>query len=177
MPEDVSRIERLIRCIPDFPQPGVLFRDITPLLGSASGFKAALAAMVAQVPDGIDVVAGIESRGFIFGMPLAMALGVGFVPVRKPGKLPGPVYEESFDLEYGSSTLAIHTDAFRPGQRVLVVDDLLASGGTLLAAAALVRRAQADPVHLSVLIELTGLGGREQLAEQGLTALSSVLAY
>ena len=178
MADDVSKIEKYVRNVPDFPKPGIQFKDITPLLGSPSGFKAAIAAMVATVPDeGIDVVVGIESRGFIFGVPLAMALGVGFVPVRKPGKLPGPIYEESFDLEYGSSVLSMHQDALKPGQRVLLVDDLLASGGTLIAAGNLVRRAQAVPAHVSVLIELAAQGGRTQLAAQGLTSVSSVLSY
>ena len=177
MVDDISRIARLVRNIPDFPKPGVQFKDITPLLGSASGFKAAVAAMLAGVPEDIDMVAGIESRGFVFGVPMAQALGVGFVPLRKPGKLPGPVYEESFDLEYGSSTLAMHTDALRAGQRVLIVDDLLASGGTAVAAAHLVSRAGAELVHISVLIELADLGGRALLAKNGLVDVSSVLVY
>ncbi|MCL1841587.1 MAG: adenine phosphoribosyltransferase [Propionibacteriaceae bacterium] len=177
MADNVDKIGKFVRNIPDFPKPGIQFKDITPLLASPSGFKLALDAMMAQVPDDIGVVAGVESRGFIFGVPLAMALGVGFVPVRKPGKLPGPTYEESFDLEYGSSVLSIHQDALKPGQKVLLVDDLLASGGTLIAAANLVRRANAVPAHVSVLLELSAQGGRAQLAKAGLTSVSSVLAY
>ena len=178
MADNVDKIGKFVRNIPDFPKPGIQFKDITPLLASPSGFKLAIAAMVASVPDeGIDIVAGVESRGFIFGVPLAMALGVGFVPVRKPGKLPGPTYEESFDLEYGSSVLSMHQDALKAGQRVLLVDDLLASGGTLIAAGNLVRQAKAIPAHVSVLIELAAQGGRAQLASQGLTSCSSVLSY
>jgi len=171
-----AKIARLIRNVPDFPKPGIQFKDITPLLGSPAGFKVALSAMMDGMPEGIDVVAGIESRGFLFGTPIAMALGCGFVPVRKPGKLPSAVYEETFDLEYGTSTLAIHVDALKPGQRVLVVDDLLASGGTIVAAADLIRRAGAIPCHVSVLIELADLPGRAFLAEHGLTSVTSVLS-
>jgi adenine phosphoribosyltransferase len=177
MAGDTNKIVKYIRNVPDFPKPGIQFKDITPLLASPSGFQAAVTAMMEQVPDGIDVVVGIESRGFIFGVPLAMALGVGFVPVRKPGKLPSAVFQESFDLEYGSSVLSMHQDALRPGQRALLVDDLLASGGTLVAAGNLVRQAEAVPAHVSVLIELTNLHGRAQLAASGLTSVSSVLAY
>jgi len=176
-PADVARLERLIRTIPDFPKPGVQFRDITPLLASPSAFQIALAAMVSEVPEGVDMVAGVESRGFIFGTPMAMALGRGFVPIRKPGKLPAAVFEEAFELEYGTSTLAMHVDALKPGQKVLLIDDLLASGGTLIAAANLVRAAQAEVVHVSVLIELADLGGRAQLAANGLEHLSSVVVY
>jgi len=176
MADNVDKIGKFVRNIPDFPKPGIQFKDITPLLASPSGFKAAIAAMMAQVPDGVDIVAGVESRGFIFGVPLAMALGVGFVPVRKPGKLPGPTFDESFELEYGSSVLSIHQDALKPGQKVLLVDDLLASGGTLIAVGNLVRRAEAVPVQVSVLIELAAQGGRAQLARQGLDC-ASVLTY
>jgi adenine phosphoribosyltransferase len=177
MADASAKIAKYIRNIPDFPKPGIQFKDITPLLASPSGFQAAIAAMMVQVPERLDVVVGIESRGFIFGVPLAMALGVGFVPVRKPGKLPAPVYQEHFDLEYGSSVLSIHQDALKPGQRALLVDDLLASGGTLIAAGNLVRQAGAVPAHVSVLIELAGLDGRAQLSANGLTSVSSVLSY
>ncbi len=123
----VTRIHSLVRTIADFPKPGVQFRDITPLLADPEGLADTMAVLVDMAPDEVDVVAGIDSRGFLFGAPVAVAMGTGFVPVRKPGKLPGPVFEEAFDLEYGSSTLAIHQDALRPGQRVLLVDDLLAT--------------------------------------------------
>jgi len=168
---------RLIRNIPDFPKPGIQFKDITPLLGSPAGFCDAMEAMLEVSPHNIDAVAGIESRGFIFAAPMALMLHVGFVPIRKPGKLPGPVFEESFDLEYGSSTLAIHQDALQPGQRVLLVDDLLASGGTLLAAAKSIERAGASVAHTTVLIELADLNGRQAMADAGLTAVRSIVTY
>ena len=174
---NTERIERLIRNFPDFPKPGIQFKDITALLGSRTGFSDAVTEMLVRSPNEIDMVAGIESRGFIFAAPMALMLHVGFVPIRKPGKLPGPVYEQSFDLEYGSSTLAMHQDAVKPGQKVLLVDDLLASGGTLVAAAKLIEQAGASVVHTTVLIELQELGGREILAQAGLTSLSSVIVY
>jgi adenine phosphoribosyltransferase len=177
MTDRVALIESLIRDIPDFPKPGILFRDISPLLASAEGFRAAVDEIVDNTPSGIDKVVGIESRGFIFGAPVAMALGVGFVLARKPGKLPYKTYEQTFDLEYGTDTLAIHIDALEPGQQVLLVDDLLATGGTLGAAARLVEQAGAVPAHCSVLIELTALGGRARLAEHGVTSCSTVLTY
>ena len=172
-----ERIERLIRNFPDFPQPGIQFKDITALLGSPTGFSDAVTEMLECSPHDIDMVAGIESRGFIFAAPMALMLHVGFVPIRKPGKLPGPVFEQNFDLEYGSSTIAMHKDALKPGQKVLLVDDLLASGGTLVAAAKLVEQAGAKVVHTTVLIELAELAGREILAKAGLTSLSSVIVY
>jgi len=174
---DIARIERLIRNIPDFPKPGIQFKDITPLLDSPSGFQDAIEEMLYRSPSDVDVVAAIESRGFIFGAPMAMALHAAFVPIRKPGKLPGPVYDQHFDLEYGSSTLSMHQDAVRPGQRVLLVDDLLASGGTIVAAANLVRRAGADVAHTTVLIELADLEGRNFMAENGLDSCTSVVVY
>jgi len=173
----VERIEQLIRNIPDFPKPGIQFKDITPVLSSPSGLAAAVTEMLERSPDTVDIVAGIESRGFIFGAPMALMLHVGFVPIRKPGKLPAPVFEQNFDLEYGSSTLAIHQDAVRPGQKVLLVDDLLASGGTLVAAAKLIERCGATVVHTTVLVELAELGGRQMMAEAGLTTVSSVVTY
>jgi len=172
-----ERIERLIRNFPDFPQPGIQFKDITALLGSPTGFGDAITEMLDRSPHDVDLVAGIESRGFIFAAPMALMLHVGFIPIRKPGKLPGPVYEQSFDLEYGSSTIAMHQDAVKPGQKVLLVDDLLASGGTLIAAAKLIERAGGCVDHTTVLIELGDLDGRANLAEAGLTSLSSVIVY
>lgn len=167
----LARAEALIRNIPDFPRPGIQFKDITPLLGSAEGLANVVNLMVEAAPGNIDVVCGVESRGFIFGAPLATAMGVGFVPIRKPGKLPGSVIEEAFDLEYGSSTLAMHEDAVGPGARALVVDDLLATGGTLGAAVKLIRRLNAQVAQVQVVVELDGLGGRESLAELGVTEL------
>lgn len=166
--ENRRLIASLIRDIPDFPQQGVGFKDITPLLGSAEGFRATVDELVAAAPADIDVVVGMEARGFIVGAPVAFALGAGFVPVRKPGKLPAATYEVSYDLEYGQETLTIHTDAIRPGSRVLVVDDVLATGGTLAATAELVRRLGAELVHVAVVMELAFLDPHRRLAEAGL---------
>ena len=154
---------RLLRDIPDFPKPGVLFKDITPLLADGGAFAEAVADMAAPwraTPP--DAVAGIESRGFILGAALAHALGCGFVPVRKPGKLPARTLTQDYQLEYGSDRLEIHADALPPGARVLVVDDVLATGGTLRAATALLRRQGADVVGAGVLVELAFLRGRER---------------
>lgn len=169
-------IKGLIRDVHDFPKPGIVFKDITPLLASPLGFAAAIAELVKSAPENIDVVVGMEARGFIFAAPVALQLGAGFVPVRKPGKLPGDVYSESFALEYGEETLTVHRDAVHPGSRVLVIDDVLATGGTVAATAGLLTQLGAELVHVSVLMELTALGGRDQLAAQGITSASAVLA-
>lgn len=151
----------LIRAVPDFPKPGVLFRDITPLLADARGFADCIAAMAAPWREaGVRAVCGIEARGFIFGAALAQALGAGFVPLRKPGKLPSPVLAVDYRLEYGSDRLEAHRDALQPGERVLLVDDVLATGGTLAAAQALVARFGAELAGASVVIELEALRGR-----------------
>jgi adenine phosphoribosyltransferase len=155
----------LIRDVRDYPQPGVVFKDITPLLADAKGFATAISAM-AFGHDRIDKVAGIEARGFILAAPVAHELGVGFVPVRKAGKLPGPTHSMTYQLEYGTATVEVHVDAFAPGDRVLMIDDVLATGGTAAATAALIRRCGAEVVSLGVLIELGFLGGRGSL--QGL---------
>lgn len=168
-------VASLIRDVPDFPKPGVIFKDITPLLASAAGYRAAIEELAAGAPPRIDVVVGMEARGFIFAGPVALALGAGFVPVRKPGKLPGQVYTETFALEYGTESLAVHTDAVLPGARVLVIDDVLATGGTVGATAKLIQRLGAELVHVSVLMELSFLGGREHLAGLGVTDCSAVL--
>ncbi|PFG16739.1 adenine phosphoribosyltransferase [Propionicimonas paludicola] len=168
-------ISSLIRDIPDFPKPGVLFKDITPLLASAAGYRAAISELAASAPAGIDVVVGMEARGFIFAGPVALELGAGFVPVRKPGKLPGDVYTQTFSLEYGDETLAVHTDAILPGAKVLVIDDVLATGGTIGATAALVNRLGAELVAVSVLLELSFLGGREHLAGLGIDNTTAVI--
>ena len=157
-------ITRLIRDVPDFPKPGVVFKDITPLLARPSGLAAAVTELVAASPREVDVVVGMEARGFIFAAPVALALGAGFVPVRKAGKLPAPTLSETFALEYGTETLAVHEDAIAPGSRVLIVDDVLATGGTITATAGLLSQLGAEVVQVSVLLELPELGGRRQLA-------------
>jgi len=163
-------LKRLIRDVPDYPRPGVIFKDITPLLADAAGFAATVAAL-ANGHDRIDKVAGIEARGFILAAPVALRLGVGFVPVRKVGKLPGPTHAETYDLEYGTATVEVHVDAFAPGDRVLMVDDVLATGGTAAATAALIKRSGAEVVSLSVLVELGFLGGRKSLPGLDIRAL------
>lgn len=172
-----QRIAGLIRSIPDFPQPGVQFKDITPLLGSPSGFQWAIEDMVEALPSDVDVVCGVESRGFIFGAPMALALNVGFVPIRKPGKLPYDFLAQDFELEYGSGVLNMHVDAVKPGQRVLLVDDLLATGGTLVGAKQLIERAGGTLAHVSVLVELIALGGRARLAEADFTSVTASVVY
>jgi adenine phosphoribosyltransferase len=158
------QIESLIRAIPDFPIPGILFRDITPLLGDAEGFKATIDRFVDHFRDAkVDVVVGIEARGYMIGAPVAYALGAGFVPVRKPGKLPGQTHTEEYALEYGTNALQIHADALAHGQRVLVVDDLLATGGTIAATLRLLEKLGAQVVGTAVLIELEALNGRAAL--------------
>ncbi len=162
--EDLRRIEAGIADVPDFPSVGIMFKDISPLLADPGAF--ALAVRLMSEPfdtDSVDKVVGIEARGFIFGAPIAMRLGAGFVPLRKAGKLPSRTLSESYDLEYGSATVEVHADAFGPGERVLIVDDVLATGGTAAAATALVGRAGGVVVGCSVLIELGFLGGAERL--------------
>jgi adenine phosphoribosyltransferase len=157
-------IERYIRDVPDFPKPGILFKDVTPLLQSPAGLRRAVEGLAQAVdPASYDIVAGIESRGFIFGTALAFAQGKGFVPIRKPGKLPWRTASEAYELEYGTDTLEIHTDACASGSRVLLVDDLLATGGTMAAATKLVRRIGGEPVAAAFVIELTFLGGLKRL--------------
>lgn len=161
---DLSEVFRLIRTVPDFPKKGILFRDITPILHNSAGFQAALRLHRHMVRDlAIDRICGIESRGFLFGAPLAQALEVGFFPARKPGKLPAATLEAKYDLEYGSDRIQIHRDAVVPGDRVLVVDDLLASGGTSKAVTQLVESAGGIVVGILVLIELVELRGRDRL--------------
>ena len=153
-----------IRDIPDFPKPGIQFKDITTLLKDGPSFKSAIDGLLAQIGDRkVDAVVGMESRGFIFGAPVAYALGVGFVPVRKLGKLPADVVSVEYDLEYGSATLEMHKDAIAPGARVLIVDDLLATGGTVAGTIELVKQLRGEIVALAFLIELTFLKGRERL--------------
>lgn len=165
-------LKSIIRDIPDFPTPGILFRDITPLLQNARALRTALEGLAEPFKDaGIEQVVGVESRGFIFGAPLALLLGAGFVLVRKFGKLPGETIHVEYALEYGSNTVEIHTDAIEPGQKVLVVDDLLATGGTVSAALDLVKRLGGEVVGITFLVELTALQGRQRLAGQNIFSL------
>jgi adenine phosphoribosyltransferase len=161
----------LIRAIPDFPIPGILFRDITPLLKDAAGFKSAIDLFIEKFKDDrIDYVVAIEARGYMFGAPLAYALGAGFVPVRKPGKLPGTKHVESYALEYGTNSLEIHDDAIPAGKRVIVVDDLLATGGTAAATGRLLAKLGAELVGYAFLIELAFLEGRKALGDSPVTS-------
>jgi adenine phosphoribosyltransferase len=160
----IEELARAIRDVPDFPKPGILFKDITPVLADARLFASSIERLTDRFkPGGVDAVVGIDARGFIFAAAAAYRLQCGFVPVRKKGKLPYQSYEESYDLEYGSNTIAVHTDAVRPGSRVLLIDDLLATGGTAAAAANLLRRLGADILEITFLIELSFLKGREKL--------------
>lgn len=176
----VALVQSHIRSVPDFPKPGILFRDITPVLSHPEALAAAVAlhlqraqAIVAASGEGITKVCGIESRGFLFGMAVAERMGVGFVPVRKPGKLPAETIEESYALEYGSDRLQIHVDALDDGDRVLVVDDLLATGGTASTSCKLVRRLGGTVAGCLFLVELEALAGREQLTGP----VESILKY
>ena len=157
----------LIRTIPDFPKPGIRFRDITPLLASGTGFRHVIALLAERYAGKVDKVVGIEARGFIFGAAIAHAIGAGFVPIRKPGKLPGQFYRHDYDLEYGSNSLNVHVDGMAKGERALVIDDLLATGGTALAALSLLEQIGARVVECAFVIELSDLPGRKRLAERG----------
>ena len=164
-----------IRAVPDFPKPGILFRDITPLLAAPAAFAAAIDRLAEHwQADGIDAVAAVEARGFLFAGPLALRLGVGLIPVRKPGKLPAETISHRYDLEYGSDTLEMHSGILTPQARVLVVDDVLATGGTAEACVRLIEAAGATVAGCSFLVELGGLGGRERLTAQ---RIESVLHY
>lgn len=161
-----AEIERAIRNVPDFPKPGIQFKDITPVLADARLFAGAIDLLTQKFkPGSVDAVVGIDARGFIFAAAAAMKLNAGIVPVRKKGKLPFKTHEQDYALEYGTATVAIHTDALKPGSRVLLVDDLLATGGTASAAAALVKKLGAQILEVSFLIELKFLNGREKLKE------------
>jgi adenine phosphoribosyltransferase len=163
---------RLIRDVPGFPQPGVLFRDITPLLNDAAAFRQAVIDLAAPFKDqGIDQVVAIEARGYLLGAPMALELGAGFVPVRKIGKLPNATYQAQYDLEYGSASIEMHQDALLDHHRVLIVDDVLATGGTMAATLRLVEHSGAQVVGIAVLIELTDLNGRSRLGSHPLFSL------
>lgn len=160
----MKKIEDYITSIPDFPEPGIIFRDITTVVGDADGLKLAIDEMQAKL-DGLefDAVAGLESRGFIFGMPIAYNLGKPFIPVRKKGKLPRETVSESYELEYGTAEIEVHKDDVKPGMRIVLIDDLIATGGTLNAAAKLFKQLDAPVVKIVCLLELKGLNGRKFL--------------
>ena len=171
----MKKVEDYVRTIPDFPEPGIMFRDVTTVLQDAEGFKLAIDEMK-KLLDGVDfdVIAGAESRGFIFGAPLAYALGKPFVLIRKKGKLPCETVEKSYDLEYGSATIEMHKDSVKPGQKVVVVDDLIATGGTIEAACELIEELGGEVAKVVFLMELAGLNGREKLAKYD---VASVVTY
>lgn len=159
-----AEIERAIRNVPDFPKPGIQFKDITPVLADAKLFEATIDLLCDGFkPGSVDAIVGIDARGFIFAAAAAMKLKAGFVPVRKKGKLPHTTHEQDYALEYGAATVAMHIDALKPGARVLLIDDLLATGGTAAAATALVKKLGAEILEISFLIELKFLNGREKL--------------
>ena len=162
----LSELEQSIRNVSDFPNPGIQFKDITPVLADGRLFDSTIHHLLSDIPTGsVDKIVGIDARGFIFGAAVAHRLGAGFVPVRKKGKLPWKTHEQSYDLEYGSSTVAVHIDAVAPGERILLVDDLLATGGTAGAALQLLSRLGAKIVGVRFVIELGFLGGRERLGD------------
>jgi adenine phosphoribosyltransferase len=177
MDATLQQIQSLIRAVPDFPKPGVMFRDITPLLADAGGFARCIDALAEPWQgSGVQAVCGIESRGFIFGAALAQKLHAGFVPLRKPNKLPPPVVSVDYQLEYGVDRLEARNDALRPGERVLIVDDVLATGGTVAAARALVLKLGAQLVGASVVIELAALQGRARWQDERIP-LHALLRY
>lgn len=173
--ETLKLIADSIVSIPDYPKPGIVFRDITSLLTDAAAFKATIDALVEQYRHaGINKILGTEARGFIFGAPVAAALGVGFIPARKPNKLPREVIEVAYDLEYGQDQLQIHIDAIAPGEKILIIDDLLATGGTVEAAVKLVRRCGGEVQEAAFVIALPGLGGLQRLNKMGIRVNSLV---
>ena len=171
----MKKIEEYVRSIPDFPEKGIIFRDITSVLQDADGLKLAIDSMI-KLLDGVDfdVVVGTESRGFIFGVPIAYALGKPFVPVRKKGKLPCETISEKYDLEYGSAEIEMHKDSILPGQKAVLVDDLIATGGTIEACTKLIERLGGEVVKIIFLMEIAGLKGRDKLAKYD---VSSVITY
>lgn len=174
MTDIAQKLQQTIRDIPDFPKPGIVFKDITPVLSNPQVSKEVSEAFHAYWKNSnVDVIVGIESRGFMYGLPLAQDLSIPFVPVRKVGKLPYTTIKHSYDLEYGSAEVEIHTDAITPGQRVLIHDDLLATGGTAVAAAELIRKIGGEVVGYSFLVELSFLKGREKLGDCEIQSLIS----
>ncbi|WP_217512184.1 adenine phosphoribosyltransferase [Vibrio metschnikovii] len=171
--ETLTLIKSSIKTIADYPKPGILFRDVTSLLEDAVAYQATIRLLVEKYQAmGFNKVVGTEARGFLFGAPLALELGVGFVPVRKPGKLPRKTLAQSYDLEYGTDTLEIHVDAIKPGDKVLVVDDLLATGGTIEATTQLIRQLGGVVQHAAFVINLPAIGGDKRLEALGLEVYS-----
>ncbi|MCL1079170.1 adenine phosphoribosyltransferase [Parashewanella spongiae] len=171
--ETLAIIKQSIKTIPDYPKVGIMFRDVMSLLENAKAYQATISLLVEQYKSmGFTKVVGTEARGFLFGAPLALELGVGFVPVRKPGKLPRETISEDYELEYGKDTLEIHTDAIVEGDKVLVIDDLLATGGTIDATVKLIRRLKGDVSHAAFVINLPDLGGEARLKALGLDVLT-----
>lgn len=172
MTEAMNAVRDAIRDVPDFPRPGIIFKDITPVLQEPALFGTVIEALVSRYRGReVDQVLAVESRGFIFGAPLAVAIGAGFVPLRKPGKLPYETRSESYDLEYGSETMEIHVDGVRSGDRVVIVDDLLATGGTAEASLKLARELGADVIELAFMVELGFLNGRRRLPDASIHSL------
>ena len=169
-------LKEYVRTIPDYPEPGIMFRDVTSILGDADGLHLAIDEMMKKIgdPNEVDVIVGTESRGFIFGMPIAYNLHKPFVLVRKKGKLPCETISRTYDLEYGSATIEMHKDSIKPGQRVAVVDDLIATGGTIEAAIKMIEELGGKVVKVVFLMELAGLNGREKLADYN---VESVICY
>jgi len=168
-------LESFIRNVPDFPKPGILFKDITPLLSAPAAFAEACDRLAEPFKGlGVTKVVGIESRGFIFGTPVAERLGAGFAPIRKPGKLPAETVSQSYELEYGTDTVEVHADAIAPGEKVLLIDDLLATGGTMAAAVELVTKLGGEIVGIGFVIELCFLNGRDKLQGQTIHTLIGV---
>lgn len=171
----MKELKDYVRSIPDFPEPGIIFRDITSVLSDKDGLKLAIDSLQELIGDlAFDVIAGTESRGFIFGVPLAYNLNKPFIPIRKKGKLPRETISSTYDLEYGTATIEMHKDSIKPGQRVVLVDDLIATGGTIAAAADMVERLGGKVVKILFLMELAGLKGRDRLAKYD---VSSVIRY
>lgn len=175
LPERATRVRDLIADVPDFPSPGILFKDITPLLADAEGLADVIEAFTRlALADGVDVVAGMEARGFLLGTPVAHALGLGFLPLRKAGKLPPPTESVSYDLEYGSAAIELRSGTLAPGARVLIIDDVLATGGTAEAAARLVEQCGGVVAGLAFLLELEALHGRDRLEGHNVDTLLRV---
>jgi adenine phosphoribosyltransferase len=167
-----NELKKIIRDVPDFPKKGIIFKDITTLIKDPSAFKNSIKLLLKECKKySVDKIVGIESRGFIFGTPIALELKAGFVPIRKPGKLPAETISETYELEYGTDSIQIHKDAIKPGDKVIIIDDLLATGGTAQAACKLIEKCGGNPVLVAFIIELTFLNGRDKLKDRNVFAL------